>query len=367
MARWPAGRAPRRWPAVVAAVLATLPACSAVANESPGPPVTVMTRNIYLGTGLNNIVGVSSLTELVTAVDEDWAHVLATDFRTRAGALAEEILSARPDVVGLQEVTTYRDQTPGDIRTHPEPNATHVVLDLLALLQAELDARGTPYTAVASSTNADLEVSRSDADDGLVDLRITDRDVILVRSDVADRVRNPAHGHYTAVRKLPSWPAPIALTRGWAAIDYAPDRRTTVRILTTHLEVDGPRAGRIQERQAREVRTLVAASPHPVIALGDFNSPADGSGSDTYAHLTEVLDDAWGSARPADPGPTCCQPRLLDNAVGQQDKRFDLVLVPEGSRVSNVALTGAEPFRTAPPPLWASDHAGVTAQVIVSR
>ena len=348
------------------ALLAALPACSAEA-EGPGLPMTVMTRNLYLGTALNDLVGVSSLAELAAAVDEDWAHVLANDFPTRAGALADEIVSARPDVVGLQEVTLYRDQTPSDLRAHPGPNATHVVLDLLAILRTELDARGTPYIPVATSTNADLEVSRSDAEDGLVDVRITDRDVILVRSDVADQVSNPLDSHYTAVRRLPSWPRPIASTRGWASIDYSPDRRTTVRILTTHLEVSGPRAGRIQERQAQEALTLIAASPHPVIALGDFNAPVDGPGTDTYARLTEVLDDAWTSARPADPGPTCCQAELLDNAVGQENVRFDLVLVPEGWRVRSVARTGAEPFRTAPPPLWASDHVGVTARVTVPR
>ena len=305
-----------------------------------------MTRNLYLGTGLNNIVGVSSLAELVAAVDEDWAHVLANDFATRAGALADEILSARPDVVGLQEVALYRDQAPGDIRMHPGPNATHVVLDLLAILQAELDARGprTPRWPRRPTPTS----SSPGATDGLVDLRITDRDVLLVRAEVADQVSNPLHGHYTAVRTLPSWPGAIASTRGWASIDYSPDRRTTVRILTTHLEVSGPRAGRIQERQAEEARALIAASPHPVIALGDFNSASDGSGTDTYARLTEVLDDAWVAARPADRGPTCCQAELLDNEAGDEDVRFDLVLVPEGWRVESVARTGAEPFRTAP-------------------
>jgi endonuclease/exonuclease/phosphatase family metal-dependent hydrolase len=355
----------RRVAVVVAAVLAAVPACAPVAEGNPGPPVTVMTRNLYLGTGLDDIVGVSSLAELVAAADEDWAHVLANDFPTRAGALADEIVSARPDVVGLQEATLYREQAPGDLRTHPGPNATRVVLDLLAILQTELSARGTPYTAVTTSTNADLEVTRSGADGGLVDVRITDRDVVLVRADVADRVRNPRHGHYAAVRVLPSWPGPIANTRGWASIDYSPDpRTTTVRVLTTHLEVSGPRAGRIQERQAEELRTLITASPHPVIAVGDFNTPAGGSGTDTYARLTEVLDDAGVTARPADPGPTCCQAELLDNAVGQADVRFDLVLVPEGWQVRSVALTGGEPFRTAAP-RWASDHAGVTAQITV--
>jgi len=325
----------------------------------------VLTRNLYLGTGLADLVGVTALAQLVPAVDEAWATVLSTDFPARAVALADEIASARPDVVGLQEVTLYRDQTPGDLATHPRPNAGHVVLDLLAVLQRELSARGTPYTAAATSTNADLEVARSDASGGLVDVRITDRDVILVRSDVADRVRRPRHGHYTAVRVLPSWPAPIANVRGWASIDYAPDGRTTVRVLTTHLEVTGPRAGRIQEQQAREAVERVRASPHPVLALGDFNAFPDGAATDSYARLTAVLDDAWPAARPDDPGATCCQAERLDNREGEEDARYDLVLVPRGWQVTSVARTGAEPFRTTPPPLWASDHAGVTATVTV--
>jgi endonuclease/exonuclease/phosphatase family metal-dependent hydrolase len=349
---------------VVVAVLAALPACSA-AVTGPAATLTVMTRNLYLGTGLDNLVGVSSLPELVAAVDEDWANVLANDFPTRAAALAEEIAAARPDVVGLQEVTLWRDQTPGDIQTHPGPDATHVVLDQLAVLRRELGTRGVPYTAVAVSTNADLEVARRD-DARLVDVRITDRDVILVRSDVADRTSNPRHGHYDAVRMLPSWPGPIASTRGWASIDYSPDRRTTLRILTTHLEVSGPRAVRIQERQAEEAVDLVAASPHPVVALGDFNAPADRTAS-TYRRLTEGFDDAWETARPAEPGATCCQDERLDDTTGQEELRFDLVLVPRGSRVDDVARTGAEPFRAAPAPLWASDHAGVTARITVGR
>ena len=90
-----------------------------------------MTRNLYLGSGLNNLAGVSGPAELATAVSEDWANVLATDFRTRAAALAEEIGQVRPDVVGLQEVTLWRDSPVSDLRAHPGPNATHEVLDHL--------------------------------------------------------------------------------------------------------------------------------------------------------------------------------------------------------------------------------------------
>jgi hypothetical protein len=33
--------------------------------------------------------------------------------------------------------------------------------------------------------------------------------------------------------------------------------------------------------------------------------------------------------------------------------------------VARAVLTGAVPFRTGPAPLWASDHAGVSARITV--
>ena len=117
-----------------------------------------MTRNLYLGTALDNVTAASNFAEFVQAVSQDWAHVVATDFPTRAKALAAEILRAKPDVVGLQEVSLWRDQDVSDIVTGTTaPNATHVVYDFLAMVQAELRAGGTAYSAVSTSTNADVE------------------------------------------------------------------------------------------------------------------------------------------------------------------------------------------------------------------
>ncbi|MCV2490836.1 endonuclease/exonuclease/phosphatase family protein [Geodermatophilus sp. YIM 151500] len=355
-------------PAVVVAVLATVvPSCGGEADGAGSPQITVMTRNLYVGARLDDTIGVSSLPELVAATSREWSTVLANDFPTRAGALADEIARARPDVVGLQEVTLWRDQSPSDLRTHPGPNATRVVLDLLAVLQRELSERGTPYTAVATSTNEDTETARRGAGGDLVDLRVTDRDVILVRADQVEKASNPRHDHYAAQRVLPSWPGPIRPTRGWTSIDYRPDARTTVRIVNTHLEIGGPDAGPVQEEQGDEVLALIAASPHPVIALGDFNSAADGSTTDTYDNLTRVLHDAWTSARPSDAGPTCCQAELLDDPAGRAEVRIDLVLTSEDWPAAGVERTGTEPFRAAPAPLWASDHFGVTARITIPR
>jgi endonuclease/exonuclease/phosphatase family metal-dependent hydrolase len=102
-----------------------------------------------------------------------------------------------------------------------------------------------------------------------------------------------------------------------------------------------------------------------VIAVGDFNSPADGSATPTHRDLTAVLEDAWASARPADPGWTCCQPHTLADAVGHEHMRIDLVLTSEDWPVARVERNADQPFRAAPPPLWASDHFGVTARIVI--
>jgi endonuclease/exonuclease/phosphatase family metal-dependent hydrolase len=361
---------------VVAALLLVAAGVAGASRAVPGDvavdarepaQITVMTRNLYVGTGMGEVFAATSAAELVNAGTRAWASLQATDFPTRAEALADEIVQAGPDVVGLQEVTLWRDQTPGDVLTRPGPDATHVVLDFLAVLQDALRARGVPYTEVATSTGADVEFPRQDAAGGTVDLRLTDRDVLLVRADRATRAGHPRDGRYAAQFSEPFLNAPVASTRGWTSIDYRLDPATTVRVLSTHLEVGEPVTGTTQQQQADEYLALAAASPHPVIALGDYNSPADGSGTPTYQRLTAALGDVWAAARPADPGLTCCQIPPLADPVGSEVWRLDLVLVSPGLQVAGAARTGDRPFRTTPAPVWASDHFGVTARIVVPR
>jgi endonuclease/exonuclease/phosphatase family metal-dependent hydrolase len=349
---------------VVLAVLALF--VPAGAQAASGTTLTVMTRNLYLGTNLADNVSAQTLQQFVAIVTRDWLNLLATDFPTRAGALADEIIGADADVVGLQEVTLWHDQTPSDILVSPGPNAQNVVFDFLEILLAELAAQGVPYTAVSTSTNLDAEAPRLGTT-GLVDLRITDRDVILVRSSLAGRVSNPMDGRYAAQLFLPTPVGTLSFTRGWASIDYRVDHDTTLRIFNTHLEVDEPLAvaGPVQQAQGAEALALIDASPYPVIALGDFNSPSDGSTTSTYANLTATLNDAWPAAVPSNAGLTCCQAELLDNRRGQEDVRIDLVLTSEDWHVSQVTRTGEHPFRRAPAPLWASDHIGVGARITI--
>src|SRR5690242_10166366 len=173
----------RSW--IVAAVLAILAALLAPTQATAaegGPKLTVMTRNLYLGSGLTNLPGADSLGE---AAWHDWSHVVTNDFPTRAGALADEIIGAKADVVSLQEVSMWRLEDP-----FIGLPVTGVVYDYLSLLQNALAARGVPYVAVSTSVNVDATAPLADPAltpplFGLV--RMTDHDVILVRASLAGK------------------------------------------------------------------------------------------------------------------------------------------------------------------------------------
>jgi endonuclease/exonuclease/phosphatase family metal-dependent hydrolase len=334
--------------------------------QATGPArVTVITRNLYLGSGLTNLATAPSFPQFVDAVTTDWNNVVANDFPRRAKALATEIQLFRPDVVGLQEAMLFREQLVSDIvQGNPTPNATVEVYDFVEILQSQLAGRGVPYTVVSTSVNGDAEAPRRNAESpiGFTDVRLTDRDVILVRAAIADRFSNPQDGHYQAQFSVATVGGPLTFTRGWASIDYAIAPGRTVRVFDTHLETTGSAAAEdVQVAQGNEAVDLIDASPHPVIALGDFNSAADGSTTPTYANLIGAgFQDVWTSVQPFNPGRTCCQPELLDRFRAPSE-RIDLILT-EGSWHARLAVrTGILPFRLSPPPLWASDHFGVFA------
>ncbi|AWZ09778.1 hypothetical protein DRB89_41250 [Streptomyces sp. ICC4] len=88
----------------------------------------------------------------------------------------------------------WRSQTPAG-----PGSATHVEYDFLRILLDELSARGKHYKAVASVTvgsdfeavasvtvGSDFEAPRS-TPGGLQDIRLTDRDVLLARTDLPAR------------------------------------------------------------------------------------------------------------------------------------------------------------------------------------
>ena len=95
--------------------------------------LTVMTRNMYLGTDFAEVFAAPNVPTLLAEVAEAFAEVQASDVPARIEAIAHEIQTTKPDLISLQEVALWRT---GEF--DPEAPATTVAYDYLQLLLAEL-------------------------------------------------------------------------------------------------------------------------------------------------------------------------------------------------------------------------------------
>jgi endonuclease/exonuclease/phosphatase family metal-dependent hydrolase len=333
-------------------VLALWPAAAA----GHGRQVTAMTRNLFIGTDLGPVFSAQTLPQLLTATTTAFLEVQATRFPERAEAIADEIAETRPDVIGLQEAVIVRTDTPAD---GPATPAEVVVHDYLAALQAALAARGLRYAAVATVVNGDHELPTALG----FDVRATDRDVLLVRTDRRPRLKvaNGAGANFAARLVIPTLLGPFQLPRGWTSVDLKL-RGERFRVVNTHLEAAG---GPVQVAQGQELLAGPAATALPTILLGDFNSRADGTGTPTYGQLVAAgFEDAWGAAQPGDPGLTCCWETHLLSPLPPFDERIDLVLARGGFDVLGAEIVGEDPVadRTVSG-LFHSDHAGVVVRL----
>ena len=339
--------------------------------------VTVMTRNLYLGADVSpaiTAIAGGDPDAIVAAVSQVWANVRFTDFPARARGLAREIEEAQPDLIGLQEAELWRSQTPADFIPG---NADHVQYDFVAILLQALRERGLHYAVVAEETGLDAEfpgfLSQADAASGrLSDIRLTEREVILARTDLRTsdlKLTNPQTGHFVTNVEIPIAPGVnVVVLRGWASVD-AKARGKSFRFVTTHLEADSEE---VREAQAIEVIAGPANTPLPVILVADSNSNANG-GATTPAYSAFVgagFLDAWREAHPGRIVSTCCNAELLTNQVfpspSDNEGRIDLVLYRGEKDFSTLDadLAGARPFDrvfNGQAFLWHSDHAGVAA------
>jgi len=332
-----------------------------------GPPIPVMTRNLYLGADLSPVFAAAAKGDgpgIVQATTTAWQDVKATNFPERAGALADEIEGSDPLLVGLQEVSLFRTGPPDSITAAPTP-AEHVELDYLNILLKELDRRGLHYAPVTITKEADAEIPGFTAPGVLQDVRLTDRDVILARTDVSSsklQLSNRQTGNYATYASLPIGQTgrSIELLRGWGSVDVTL-RGQTFRFINTHLEPEGP-LNAIQVAQGNELLTGPADTSLPVILVGDFNSRADGTGTPTYNNLINAgFDDAWSAAHPREPGNTWGHDADLLNTRVDLAQRLDLVLFRNNLCALDADVVGDELGDRTPSGLWPSDHAGVVA------
>lgn len=342
-----------RIPMRVTAVLALLTGAAALA-ATPGhagsdPEITVMTRNLYFGTNLDRVVRAQTLAAFVAAVATSYTNALATDFAGRAEAWASEIAEHEPDLVGLQEAALWRT---GPTDFSPAPNATTVTADFVQLLLAELDRLGERYDVVAMATGYDVEAPGAFAA-GLMDVRLTQREVILARRGAGLRVDNPQGGQYAARLTIPTVGGPVSLPWAWASVDVTVAGEV-FRFATTHLD---PAADPLRLAQAAEFLSGPGATWLPLVWLGDFNATP---GSSPYAAITAAgLEDAWAGKYPGAPGFTWGHAEDLRNPLPTLDRRIDHVFTRGPFEVEEAELVGDELGDRLASGMWPSDHAGV--------
>jgi len=338
-------------------------------SSRPSPPtsVRVMTRNLYVGADVDRLFSVTSPTQIPGVVSGIYQTIQDTRFAERAEALADEVVRSQPALIGLQEAALLRRQSPGDFFLGNPVPATTVVQDDLQLLLSALAARGLRYVPVIVQENTDIELPSASGDD----LRLTDRDVILARSDVDVEA---ARGHHYATSRVISLGGGLsfAIQRGWVEADIQLESGM-MHFANTHLEpAPTPQLQVIQEAQASELILAMLAKHSPVSLIGDFNS-APGEG--TYQLLASAgFADLWTLANDGAPGPTCCQAEDLRNVPSRLTGRIDLLLLrgPMGHlgpwfRGPYAAdVTGDELGDRTPSGLWPSDHGGVAGSFRVS-
>jgi endonuclease/exonuclease/phosphatase family metal-dependent hydrolase len=374
---------------VTALVAAGAMAAPATAAPVPGTgtPVTVMTRNIYLGGDitrpLDATAGLSGPAALLAFGRAN--HTLATivdrtDFPARSTALAREIAATEPDVVGLQEVALWRhgplEIGPGQIGV---ANAGTVDYDFLQILTADLAALGADYSVAEVQQESDVEgpaFAAFPGDPTSRDVRLTMRDVMLVKTGRV-KVEDSGSAQYATRISFAIAGVPFAFIRGynWADIRVGTKR---LRVVNTHLE---SQSSLVAKAQAGELLAGPGnVTGRPLVVVCDCNSdPLNGSTKATdpiptphwapYRLLTGAggLADEWQQWSTTDPGFTSGFNELVnDPTAAPIDHRIDLVLARGADgrplRADRGLVVGTDPAEKVAG-LWPSDHAGVVLRL----
>jgi endonuclease/exonuclease/phosphatase family metal-dependent hydrolase len=340
-----------------------------------GGKLKVMTQNLYLGADLFPAIEASAqgTGPFLLAAAEVYKGAMASDFPTRAAALAKTVKKQKPDLIGLQEVSEWITNRNG---TGPELESQ----DFLKIVKKAFAKQGLKYKVVGITQNATIGPfpfidpgSSCGAPGGILpstwpcSIQLKDRDVILVNTKtkkLAYKKKSVKSGLFSDQQKFVVAGQTLSFDRGWVYADMT-YKGAKFRFANTHLEVGGVSAP-IQEKQAKQFVKVVRKGAGTVIATGDFNSDAYGQYSPkSYKILTRsYFKDMWRATDGE--GLTCCQSADLSNPVSENVSRIDFVLGHGKVKARRSVNTNVTPFRDAPVPLWESDHGGVVSTLRVS-
>src|SRR5439155_13278802 len=298
--------------------------------------ITVMTQNLYVGADVDLVIRALGTPDpgddfpaLLFAIET----VGKTDFPPRAAPIADAIPRARPHAVGLQEVSQI------DIDLTPLGVPAVVHQDFLAILQAELAARGLHYAVAGTSDNVNVNLVS-----GLV--RLVDHDALLVD---ADRVTiDAASGQDFAVNLGPVAPC-VVLIRGWVWARTTVDGQSyTFASAHTEANLAGAPPGLLEQIRATQVGEMVATlgASERVVLMSDLN---DTPGSPIYDVLASSgFTDSWRAMHPGVDGLTCCHVADLSDQVARFDQRIDYVWTRGFSREDGKVGGSVDRFGNVP-------------------
>ncbi len=363
-------------------------------KQRPGKPVTVMSRNIYLGADINRPINAALaaqqqgktpqeiLVALANATHLTRANVDQTNFPVRAGLLAKEVDRAEPDLIGLQEVALWRSG-PLQLDQVAVPNATTVDYDFLQILLDALAARGEHYVAVAVGDRADVEAPSFTGSpfDGSIggnphDVRLTMRDVILMRVEDGLKALDDGDAVYSHNLTVDLVGTTLSFDRGYQWVDVRAGA-TRFRFINSHFEAF---SSDIALAQAQELLADAPASSRTNVFVCDCNTdPLNDSVKphDTVPHKAPYelitgaggFTDEWLEFAAAEEGWTSGLSELVNDPTADGfDHRIDFVFgrTADGAGLDTRrgGVTGTqESDRDPATGLWPSDHGGVVLRL----
>jgi endonuclease/exonuclease/phosphatase family metal-dependent hydrolase len=317
--------------------------------------VKVMTYNVNEGTDFLEVLSATNLPDFLNAVQVTLNNIDSTNPPMRMRAVAKEIAKTQPDLVGLQEVTTW--SVGGKVK-----------YDMLQELISALHDLGEDYFPVVIVDEFQLAAPLPD----LVTLvEGVDHDVILGRAASETELSNPQQSHFSVILPvpIPVPPGVLPIPRGWGSVDVNLHGQS-FRFVVSHLEnfvAQSPGTLLIQEVQARELVLGPAGTTLPVVIAVDANADAL-VGDPTIATYQLIrgfgFGDAWAEVHPDQPGPTW---GFMPDPTDPRPilyQRIDYIFFKNGIRALTAQLAGQR-TQEKMDGLWPSDHAGVRAILLV--
>jgi Endonuclease/Exonuclease/phosphatase family len=350
---------PRRTVAALMVAFSAFAVAPAAASAKK-QDLKVMTRNVYLGADLIPLAGTKTQAQFEQDAASRFQTVLNNNFPARAKSLAAEIKKAKPDLIGVQEATTWR-RGPGGVKDGSTTPATQVVYDSATELLRALKKAGAPYKQVVQRPWFDFEAPTALG----YDVRITQRDVILVRKGSKVKVTKRFKGGFRETLKVPTQAGTADEKRGWVGVDGKLAKHR-FRFVSTHLEAYSPAVADQQMQELLKKSGPLGSKKRHSILVGDFNSAPGanandrGTARDANAYYSAI--DA-GFRNPLPKRSTCCFGEDLHSTADHLETWIDHVLVRPKIKAVKSGIVGTRQVGG----LYPSDHAGITATLRLKK